>query len=221
MKKYIVHTLLLLIGFWSYNALSQSNKVFEPKGSLSIDVGIPAQGKNESFGRVMNGLFNGGINYQYNVYKGLTIGLGTKYSFFIINTFALNNANWRGGLHMPSVYGKIGYEKFITERFSVNTSARLGYTMMVSTNDSCQVNLGGPYTEGAFFVEPQVELLFTTEKESPHGFSMVLGYVFNMSHFGPEYLCMETIPNLFEEDYVGITRFLSIGFGYRYYMGRN
>ena len=202
-------------------SLAQSNKVFEPEGSWSIDVGIPAQGRNESFGRVMNGLFNGGGNFQYNIFKGITLGVGVKYSFFIINTFALNNADWRGGLHMPSAYGKVGYEKFISERFSINVSTRLGYTMMVSANDSCKVAMGGPYTEGVFFAEPQVEALFTTEKESPHGFSLVLGYVFNMSEFGPKYLCMDDIPNLFEEDYVGITRFLSIGFGYRYYMGRN
>ena len=221
MNKYIKYSFLSLIIFCCSVSWSPQNKVFQPTGSMSVDIGIPAQGKNESFGRVMNGLFNGGINFQYNVYGGLTIGIGVKYSYFIINTFALNNANWRGGLHMPSAYGKIGYERFITERFSINFSTRLGYTMMVSANDSCKIKMGQPYTENTFFLEPQIEMLFTTEKESPHGFSLVLGYVFNMAQFGPQYLCMDKIPNLFEEDYVGITRFLSIGFGYRYYMGRN
>lgn len=195
-------------------------KIFEPTGSFSIDVGIPAQGKNESFGRVMNGLFNGGATYQYNVYKGLTVGVGLKYSYFIINTFALNNVNWRGGLHIPAAFGKIGYEKFITERFSLNFSARMGYAMMISGNDTCKKVMDQPYTEGTFFIEPQMELLFTTDKNAPSGFSLVLGYNMLMSNFGPQYLCMESIPNLFPEDYVGITRFLSIGFGFRYYMGR-
>jgi hypothetical protein len=216
--KYLVFIFIFNFGL---NGFAQSNKVFEPTGSLSFDLGIPAQGRNVSFGRVMNGLFNGGFNYQYNVFKGLTVGVGLKYSFFIINSFALNNANWRGGLHMPSVYGKLGYERFITERFSINTSVRMGYTMNISANDSCDASAGNAYTEGSFFVEPQIEMLFTTEKESPSAFSLVLGYVFNMSEFGPRYLCMSSIPNLFAEDYVGITRFLSIGFGYRYYMGRN
>lgn len=201
--------------------VNAQSKVFDPTGSLSVDVGIPASGRNESFARVMNGLFNGGINYQYNVYNGLTLGVGVKYSYFIINTFALNNADWRGGLHMPSIYGKVGYEKFITERFSLNLSTRMGYTMNISANDSCKSAMGKPYTEEAFFIEPQVELLFTTDKSSPHGFSLVVGYNFNMAEFGPRYLCMGNIPNLFVEDYVGKTRFLSIGFGYRYYMGRN
>ena len=202
------------------SAVHSQTKVFEPKGSLSIDVGIPAQGKNEAFGRVMNGLFNGGINYQYNVYKGLTLGLGVKTSFFVINPFALNNAEWGGGLHAPGVYGKIGYEKFITERFSFNASVRMGYSVMVSYNDTCKAKLDGPFTEGTFFIEPQVELLFLTDKGSAGGFSMVIGYNGISSNFGPRYLCMDDIPNLFEEDFSGNTRFLSFGFGYRHYFGR-
>ncbi|MEX1001840.1 MAG: hypothetical protein WDZ35_06985 [Crocinitomicaceae bacterium] len=196
-------------------------KFFEPKGSFSIDIGIPAQGKNESFRRVMNGLFNGGINYQYNVFNGLTIGIGAKYSFFVVNSFALNNADWGGGLQIPAGYGKIGYEKFITDRFSFNFSVRMGYAMMVSTNDSCRAKLNGPYTEGSFFIEPQVELLFLTDKLSSGGFSLVIGYNALSTNFGPRYLCLDKIPGLFIEDYSGNTRFLSIGFGYRYYMGRN
>ena len=221
MSKFSKYLIAIVFFSLSAHSYSQSDKAYEPEGSISVDVGIPTLGRNESFERVMNGLFNGGINYQHNVFKGLTVGAGVKYSFFIINTFALNNADWRGGLHIPTAYGKIGYERFVTDRFSYTGSVRLGYSMMVSANDSCKVINGGPHIEGAFFVEPQIELLFTTEKESPHGFSLVLGYYFNWAEFGPDYLCMDAIPNLFPEDYVGITSFLSVGFGYRYYLGRN
>lgn len=219
MVKQIRNTLFIILLFLGVNTNAQV-KVFQPEGSFSVDVGIPGQGRNESFKRVMNGLFNGGFNYQYNVYKGLTFGVGAKYSFMIINSFALNNANWGGGLHMPSGYGKVGYEKFITDRFSISTSVRMGYTHIISSNDSCRAELGKPYQESSFFVEPQVELLLLTDKNSEDGFSFVLGYNMVFSEFGPQYLCIDKIPNLFEEDYQGITRFLSIGFGYRYYLGR-
>ena len=213
-------TLSLLLFLLSIQLTLGQSKVYEPEGSWSIDVGIPAQGQNESFGRVMNGLFNGGFNYQYNVYNGLSIGAGAKYSFFVINPFALNNAEWGGGLHAPALSGKVGFEKFITERFSVNASVRLGYAMMISSNDSCKAKLNGPFTEGTFFMEPQIELLFLTDKAAATGFSLVVGYNFLFTEFGPRYLCLDKIPNLFEEDYQGITRFISFGFGYRYYMGR-
>lgn len=212
--------LVFCIMFNLSHAWSQ-NKVFEPKGSIAIDIGIPSQGKNESFRTVMNGLFNGGLNYQQNVFKGLTIGIGAKYSFFIVNTFALGNVQWRGGLHTPSIYGKIGYEKFITDRFSLNFGIRSGYAMQFSTSDSCRIKLGRPYQENTFFMEPQVELLLLTDKNSADGFSFVLGYNMVFSEFGPQFLCMQTLPNSVPEHYEGITRFLTLGFGYRYYLGRN
>lgn len=212
---------LLLVLVLTSAFVHGQNKVFEPQGSISVDLGIPAQGKNESFRNVMNGLFNGGINYQHNVFKGLTIGVGAKYSFFIVNSFALGNVEWRGGLHTPAVYGKIGYEKFITDRFSLNFGVKSGYAMQFSTGDSCKVKLGGPYQENAFFLEPQLELLLLTDKNSSDGFSFVLGYNMIFSEFGPQFLCMETLPNSVPEHYEGITRYLTIGFGYRYYLGRN
>jgi hypothetical protein len=208
---------ILLIGS---TAIAQE-RVFQPTGSLSVDVGIPAQGHNPSFRRVMNGLYNGGINYQYNVFGGLTLGAGVKYSFFVINSFALNNAAWGGGLHAPSVFGKLGYERFISDRFSFNASVRAGYTMMISSNDSCKAILGGPYTESTFFLEPQIELLLLTDKNAADGFSLMVGYNMIFSEFGPRYLCLQDLPNLLDEDNVGITRFLSIGFAYRRYFGRN
>ena len=219
MKPFIKHTLFVLFMVIGCHANSQ-NKVFEPTGSFAVDVGIPAQGKNEGFGRVMNGLFNGGVTYQYNIVKGFTIGFGAKYSFFLLNSFAFNNT-LTGGYHIPSAFGKLGYEKFITERFSISPGLRMGYSMIVSANDSCNVNLGGPYTDDAFFIEPQVELLLLTDKNSSDGFSFVLGYNMVMNEFKPEQLALENVPNLLDESFVGITRFLSIGFGYRYYMGRN
>lgn len=195
-------------------------KAYEPKGSFSVDVGIPALGQNYSFKRIMEGLFNGGVTYQYNLFKGITVGAGAKYSFFDMNTFALNNADWRGGLHMPAGYLRLAYEKFTTERVSLSAGMKIGYSYMISANDSCKTAMGKPYTYGTFFMEPQIEALMLTGKSDAGGFSFVLGYNFYFADFGPEYLCMDEFPNLSEEDYKGITRFLSIGFGYRYYFGR-
>ena len=133
------HILFLLV-FFSILTVNAQN-VFEPKGSFAVDVGIPAKGKNSSFGRVFEGLFNGGMTYQYNVFAGITIGAGLKYSFFTLNPFALNNVQWNGVLHIPAAYMKVGYEKFTTERISMSASVRFGYSAIVSIhgNDSCGV----------------------------------------------------------------------------------
>lgn len=217
------HIIFLFIFFLANSTLAQTDN-FDPKGSLSVDVGIPTKGNNRSFGLTMEGLFNGGVGYQYNVFNGITVGGGVKYSFFVLNPFAINNVNWNGGIHIPSAYAKLGYEKFTSDRFSFNFSVRGGYAMMMSVhgNDSCQVETGGsPYMVNTYFVEPQIELMLLTEKFSAHGFSFVLGYDFVFTDYGPEYLCLGAFPGQENEDYEGITRFLSIGFGYRRYFGRN
>src|SRR5687767_1374476 len=85
---------LVCFGFLFLAGTAFSQDYFEPKGSFSVDLGIPAKGHNSSFSRVMEGLFNGGVTMQYNVVGGLTVGAGLKYSFFTVNPFALNNVPW-------------------------------------------------------------------------------------------------------------------------------
>lgn len=206
----------ITLGLSSYS----QNETFSPKGAISVDVGIPTLSQNFAFRRTMTGLFNGGIGYQYNVFKGLTVGAGAKFSFFTVNPSTVP-AGWTGGVYLPAVYGRLGYEKFTTDRVSVSAWGKVGYAAMMGVGDSCKAKLGGPFVEGAFFFEPQVEICLLTEKGGANGFSFVLGYNFYFSNFRPEYLCVDGITNLTDVDYEGITRFLSIGFGYRHYLGQN
>ena len=64
------------------------------------------------------------------------------------------------------------------------------------------------------------ERAFLKDKNSEHGFSMVLGYALYFHQFQSEDICVSTISELLPENYEGITRYWSIGFGYRYYLGR-
>ena len=210
--------LVLIILFGSAVARAQGFS-YEPKGSFSVDIGIPTKEKNVSFNRVLEGLFNGGVAYQYNISKGFTIGLGAKYSFFINDRFALDNSVGRGGLHIPSVFLKMGYEKFATDRFSYSFSIRGGYSSLISVNDSSKTALGKPFSENTFFTEPQLELLMTTEKNNPNAFSLMLGYAIYFVEYRPEYLSRNKFKTLNTEDSEGVTRFFSFGFGYRYYFG--
>jgi len=199
-------------------SFSQSMSI-EPKGSLTVDIGIPTNERNKAFDNVLEGLFNGGIGYQHNLHKGFTIGGGVKYSFFVNNRFALNQTAGPGAMHIPAVYAKIGYEKFTTDRFSFNFGVRGGYSSMIMVNDSNTVYIGGPYTKEAFFVEPQLELLMTSEKGEPNGFSLVFGYAFYFSEFNPKFISRDTFLGLLPEDHTGLTRFFSLGFGFRHYFG--
>lgn len=213
---------LVALAMIAFTPVASSQSYFEPKMSFSVDLGIPAKGHNESFSRIMEGLFNGGVTMQYNFFGGLTAGAGVKYSFFTMNPFALNNVNWGGSMHFPAGYLKLGYERFTTDRVSFNISARAGYAAIfaIHGNDSCTATVEPEKFEMSFFVEPQFELILLTDKVSADGFSLVLGYPFYFNEFGPRYLCMDKFPGLYEADNAGITRFFSFGFGYRYYFGR-
>ncbi|MGB1103703.1 MAG: hypothetical protein ACPG21_08745 [Crocinitomicaceae bacterium] len=218
--KNLFRTLLLLLTISTVKMGYSQTPSFSPKGSFSIDLGVPARPKNLAFERVLEGLLNAGIDYRYNVYNGLTIGAGLKYGFFTINPFAFNNTDIGGGMQMPGAYLHLGYEKFTTERVSFSFSARGGYSLMMAFNDSCRAVHGGQHINSTYFFEPQVEMVMLTDKNSPHGFSMVLGYAFYFHEFKSEDICVSTISELLPENYEGITRFWSIGFGYRHYLGR-
>jgi hypothetical protein len=219
MEKVLKHIFIVLIGFNSSFLNAQGS--FDPKGSLSVDIGIPTAERNIAFRSVLEGLFNGGITYQYNVYKGLTVGAGANYSFFSNNQFALNKTIGKGGLHIPAVALKVGYEKFSNDRFSYSFSTKLGYASMVSINDSTKINLGKPFVKTSFFIEPQLELLLTTEKNDPNAFSLMLGYAIFFQEYNAEFMAREKFVGFSEKSSEGLTRFFSLGFGYRYYFGLN
>ncbi len=221
MKVIHIKQISLIVFFLSSFSVFGQSDVYSPKASFGIDLGVPTRANNKEFGRVMEGLFNGGIDFRYNIYKGLTLGAGAKYSFFTLQTFTLNNIDISGGYQIPAAYLRVGYEKFTSDRVSINGSIRGGYAAMISFNDSCSINNGGPIISNTFFVEPQVELVLLTDRTSSHGFSGVIGYSFYMHEFKGSELCFSEVPNSVEENYEGITRFLSIGFGYHYYLGRD
>jgi len=221
MKLIIKLCLAFSLMTFTFNAKSQSFSYAEPKASFSVDLGIPTSERNLTFNNVLEGLFHGGLGYQYNVYKGLSLGVGANFSYFSNNRFSLNSSIGKGGLYMPGINMKVSYEKFTTERFSFNIGMRGGYSYMISVNDSSKIKLGGPFIAQCFFVEPQLEMLLTTEKGSPDGFSLVLGYSFYFKEYNAEFLSRDFLVGLSQEASQGITRFFSLGFGYRYYFKLN
>lgn len=191
------------------------------KGSIFVDVTIPTNEKNRAFSRTMEGLLNGAVGYQYNVYKGLTVGIGAKYSYFTSNRVEFNGTIGGGGTHIPAGFLKIGFEKYTTDRVSLYAGVKAGYSNIMVYNDSCEVKLGGPFQRGAIFFEPQLEVNILTELGSPSAFNMILSYAWHLQEFTPDFLCRTSFPGFIPELSVGYMRYLSIGFGYKYYFGKN
>ena len=196
-------------------------QIISPKGSLFVDVTIPTNEQNRAFSRTMEGLLNGAIGYQYNVYKGLTVGLGAKYSYFTANRVEFNGTIGGGGTHIPGGFLKLGYEKFTTDRVSLYAGVKAGYANIMVINDSCQVKLGGAFQRGTVFIEPQIEINILTELGASSAFNMIVSYAWNLQEYNSDFLCRSSFPGFIPEYSTGYIRYLSVGFGYKHYFGKN
>jgi hypothetical protein len=210
---------ILLFLFGKMNASCAQVNTFQPKGSFTLNIGIPTSERNVAFRIIMEGLLKGGLGYQYNIYKGLTIGGGAKYSFFINNQFALNKTAGRGSLHIPALYLKVAYEKFTSDRFLFNFGVNFGYANFLAVNDSTKSVLGKAYQESSFFIQPELEFLMNTKKNSPNGFSLIFGYDYYFTNYGPRFLARKDFADLPQKDSAGLISFFNFALGYRYFFG--
>lgn len=211
---YIVFLVLALI----------PNRVFSQsvsqKGALFVDVTIPTNERNKAFNRTMEGLFHGGIGYQQNVFKGLTVGLGISYTYFVINRVELNSSIGEGGTHLAGGHLRLGYERFTTDRVSLYGGIKTGYSNIVVYSDSSKVILNGPFQVGSFFLSPQMEINILTEVGSPSAFSFLIGYSWYFKEYNASFLSRQFFPGYIDELSQGYIRFLNLGFGYKHYFGK-
>ena len=218
MKKLIFSLLLLFI----LSGVYSQRKVQQSKGSFKMDLCLPNTVANYAFNRIYNGLVDVTAYYQYNVFNGLTVGGGLRYAYFMIDQFYVSNPKDKieGGLHMPSAFLKVGYEKFTTDRFAYEWSLNSGYTYAVSTNDSTKAILGKPFVDQDIFIQPKLGMYLIAEENT--AFSLILSYTWFLNNFRPEYHAQDGFSGtgMKPSDWAGVTQFFSVGFGYSYYFGR-
>ncbi|MFK8037628.1 MAG: hypothetical protein AB8B74_05010 [Crocinitomicaceae bacterium] len=192
-----------------------------PKGSLFVDVTIPTNERNRAFDRTMEGLFHGGIGYQYNVFKGLTVGAGASYSFFVTNRVEFNSTIGTGGTHLAGGHVRLGFERFTTDRVSIYSGVKAGFANIIVFSDSNTVKLNGPFQVGSFFLSPQIEVNVLTETGSPSAFSFIVGYSWYFKEYNASFMSRQFFPGYIDELSQGYIRFLNLGFGYKHYFGNN
>lgn len=203
---------ITLLGLFIFSLSHQTNaqKVKQPKGSLRVDLMLPLTTSNLTYKRFLDGLVDFSLGYQHNVFKGMYLGTGLHYYYAHIDPFALKS-DVKGGLHYAGAYGKLGYEKFISEKFAVDFGVKGGYTMMYSVNDSCS----NGFQTGMPFMQTQLQLTLMASEKS--GFSLSIGYSHYFDNFRPEYVCFDKFSGYEPSNYAGISQTLSIGFSYIYY----
>lgn len=215
MKKIIFTSLFLFV----FGGIFSQRQVQQSKSSFKIDLCLPNTVANYAFNRIHNGLADVSMYYQYNVFNGLTVGGGLRYAYFMIDQFSVSNPI-SGGLHMPSAFLKVGYEKFTTDRFAYEWSLNSGYTYAVSSNDSTKAILGEPFIDQDVFIQPKLGLYLIADQSA--AFSLILSYTWFLNNFRPEYHAQDGFSGtgMKPSDWAGVTQFFSVGFGYSHYFGR-
>lgn len=188
----------------------KAQKILQPKGSLRTDLMLPLTTSNLTYKRFLDGLVDFSFGYQHNVFKGMYLGGGAHYYYAQIDPFALNS-DVKGGLHYTGAYGKLGYEKFLSEKFAIDFGVKGGYTYLFSVNDSCATS----YQSHFPFIQTQLSLTLMASEKS--GFSLSIAYNHYFDNFRPEYVCFDSFSGYTPSNYAGISQTLSIGFSYVYY----
>lgn len=194
---------------------------YEPESSLRVELGLPAVlevSTNKGFRDLMQGLANLSIGYQRTFDNNFSIGLGGRYVLFNVNEFR-NNFDLSGQLHFVGAYGRVGFEKYYGN-LGVDFGVKAGYAFNISNMNTCiDINGEPSITEGGF-IEPNFSMQYLVNESNAFTLFNV-AYAFHSMRFTPNTVCVEDFPGLNDNDVSNRTSYLTLGFGYTHFFGRD
>ncbi len=212
MKKIILF-FILLISFGRVDA-----QKLEPKYTFNVELGLPVAIQNTPFNDVMQGLVGIAIYQQYSFPFHLNVGAGVRYSMFTIDEFAVADPVI-GSMHTAGAFFKVGYDKFITDRFAVDFGVKLGYSYNFSNtrenNTDGEIVNRTNLSNETIQIEPTLGLILLADEKTSYRFT--LGYNIQGTGFSPRFIGLSTDSNWDPNRYTSPTQFLVVGFGFTYY----
>jgi hypothetical protein len=209
MRKVVI--ISTLINLCSASVVGQP---IEPKSTFNIELGLPNGVSNPAFKNIMQGVVNVSIYYQYDFSNHLTVGIGGRYGYFAINEFKVPVPVY-GGMHSVGGFLKVGYQKFLTERFALDAGIKIGYSEFLfdtDRNDTLGVN---PIRTNGIHIEPTVGFILTADEQN--SFRFFASYATSGFGYKPAMIGLETFGGYDPSDFNKITGSLIIGFGYTHY----
>lgn len=203
-----------IIFLFLFSSQGFSQTIFHPTHSFKVDLGLPNAFANKPFKSIMQGLVQVTPYYQYTTNFGLSFGGGASVKYFTVNEFRLPG-KVKGGMSFIGGFLKIGYEKFITNKFAIDVGIRGGYDYVISKNSYEMANLGRPHTFMSPYIEPTIGLYLMVDENS--GFCLSLGYTFQGMKFSADELQLNEITGYDKNQFNKISQIFTVGFGYSYY----
>lgn len=209
--KYTATICLVLSAILSAKGQSMA---IEPKHTFNIELALPNSTMGKPFKDIMQGLVNVEPYYQYAFKNHIVVGAGLRYTYFTINQFKVPQPV-KGGLHAAGAFVKVGWEKFLTERFALDLSVRGGYSQnfyATNRNDTLGIN---PLQVEAAYIQPTIGLILSADETS--SYRLVLGYNIQGYRFNTSMLGLATQGGYSDKDFAKNASFFIIGFGYTHY----
>lgn len=210
MKKRLIYFVL----FFIFGANAQE---IELKHTFNVEIGLPNGASNKPFASIMQGLVNVNPYYQYTLKNGIAFGAGIRYAYFGVNQFRVPQKTL-GGMHSFGIFGKLGHEKFYTERFSGDFGVKVGYTENYFNTDRNKNLFQNPYQVNSVLIEPTVEFGLLADEQISYSF--VVSYAFQGFSFKSNMIGLETFGGFDSSEFEKVTSYLTVGFGFTYYFKR-
>ena len=212
-ERYII---IFLVSMQLANGLNA--QTIEPKHTFNVEVGLPNGFSNPAFKSIMQGLVNLSAYYQFDFKNHLTVGAGIRYSYFTINEFKVPSPVY-GGVHVAGGFVKMGWQKFLSDRFATDIGFKVGYNQQffdTDRNDTLGVN---PLKVDCIYTEPSLGLILTADEQNSYRF--FASYGFSGFGFKPSMIGLETFGGYDPVDFNKVTGVLIIGFGYTHYFKKD
>ncbi len=193
-----------------------------PKYTFNIELGLPVSIANEPFDQVMQGLVAVSSYGQYTTPFNLNFGIGGRYSLFTINQFKVP-VPLDGSVHTAAGFIKVGYDKFLTDRFAIDFGVKVGYSYNASSvkelNPEGEVIDRYYRNNTAAIIEPGLGLILSADEKSSYRF--YIGYTIQGYGFKPDFIGLETNAGWDPGGFNKLTQYLIVGFGYTFYFKNN
>ena len=195
------------------NEESETYARIKPHHSVSLEVGLPVAVRNKNFNGFMQGIVNISPYYHYSFKNLLTTGVGFNYNYFWVNHVLTNDSKNLGGIQSLGGFVRIGYEKFHTDRYGVDLNVKIGQSTLIFDTDNNR-KLSKLPTMNVFSVEPSIGFVVTADDQS--SYRWVVSYTAQKYDFKPTLLGFA--PDNSTSSNNTFTQFLTVGFGYTYYI---
>ena len=214
--------LILYILIISLSCSFSFSQKITPKYTFNVELGLPVPIANEPFKAVMQGLVGVSAYGQYTTPFHLNFAVGARYSLFTINEFKVLVA-LDGSIHTAAGFVKVGYDKFITDRFAIDFGVKVGYSLNSSSVKELdpQGEIIARYNESneAILVEPSLGLILSADEKNSYRF--YIGYNTQGYGFKPGFIGLQSNSAWNPNGFNKLTQYLLIGFGYTYYFKNN